>query len=116
MEDQPDVGAPAAKALSDLGYTVLEADGPLEAIELSRNQTSAIQLLVCDAVTHGMPGDVLLGLVKQFHPNIKVLFVSSRGEELTMVENAPEAGFDYLPKPFSPAALALKVREVLDRD
>ena len=104
----------AATKLGDLGYTILSADDPTQALEISRKSASPIQLMITVAVTHGMPGEVLLKMVKEFQPNIKVLLVSD-GKETSASGDDPAPGFDFLPKPFSRKRLALKVREILDR-
>jgi PAS domain S-box-containing protein len=107
-------GATAARVLSDLGYTVLQADGPERALEISREKTGGIQLMLSPEVSEGMPGEVLLNLVREFQPKILALFVSARGEQSSRAENAAGGANGFLPSSFSRKALALKVREVLD--
>ena len=115
VEEPKSVAGTAATVLSELGYTVLRADGPLDAIDISGRQPNGIQLLVSGLVTHGMAGDVLLGMLKASQPNLRVLFVTNGADRPAMAENAPPSAVDFLPKPFSRKALAFKVREVLDR-
>jgi PAS domain S-box-containing protein len=113
--DGRSLGAVAAKALAGLGYTVLRADGPVQALETSRRKPGVIQLMLSPTVAQGMPADVMLGMVREFQPNIKALFVSAGSEEPAGGENPSTARVDLLAAPFSRKALALKVREVLDR-
>jgi nitrogen-specific signal transduction histidine kinase/CheY-like chemotaxis protein len=107
-----DVRTLITNVLTDLGYTVLQADGPKRAIELNREQSGAIHLLVADAAIPELPVDELVELVRTFRPQIKILFISASDE--TDVPK-PQPGFGYLQMPFTPLALALKVREILDQ-
>ncbi|HKE24463.1 MAG TPA: ATP-binding protein [Bryobacteraceae bacterium] len=115
VEEPKSVAGTAATVLSELGYTVLRADGPLDAIDISGRQPNGIQLLVSGVVTHGMAGDVLLSMLKASQPNLRVLFVTNGADRPAMAENAPSSAVDFLPRRFSRKALAFKVREVLDR-
>ena len=110
VEDRDDVRALATTVLKDLGYNVLEASGPARAIELNSLQTGAIHLLLADVGSV----DSLVSVVKTFRPEIKVLLISGYGEsEMTNPLSGSRVG--YLQKPFTPLALAVKVREILDR-
>jgi PAS domain S-box-containing protein len=115
VEDRRSLGAVAAKALAGLGYTVLRADGPVQALEISRRKPKAIQLMLSPAVSRGMPAEVLLELVQEFQPNIKGVFVSSAGKGQSHSSATPPARADVLTAPLSRKELATKVREVLDR-
>lgn len=113
VEERQEVRALAAKSLRELGYTVLEAEGPLTAMEISGEETIVIDLLISEAAPHGMPGHVLLDMVRAVHPEVKVLFMAD--PTMLSADGAVEPGADYLPEPISPWALARKVRVVLDR-
>lgn len=116
VEEQQPLSGTAASALTRLGYTVLRAEGPLQAIDISSTKPNEIQLLISGSVSHGMPGEVLLGMVKEYQSKIRALFVSDGDQQPAATQTAPTASsFDYLRRPFSRKALALKVREVLDR-
>jgi len=116
IEDEPPVRAVAARALRALGYTVLEAsDGP-EAIAQLEGHPAPIDLVISDMVLPGMSGTETVQELLARRPALRVLFVSGfaeagvpRGGGLT-----PEVAF--LSKPYTPARLAAKAREVLDRD
>jgi len=114
VEDREDVRTLATEALRDLGYTVLEADKPGRAIELSRERPGTIHLLLANVGIPELPVDELADLVKTFHPQIKVLFISGY-EESAVPGSVSAPGFGYLQKPFTPLSLAVKVREILDR-
>lgn len=116
VEERPSLGVVAAGTLSDLGYTVLRADGPLEALDISSKKTNGIQLLVCGPAAQGMPCEVLLGMLRETQPKLKALFLSDAADQPAVANNGPASGFDYLHRPFSRKALAVKVREILDRE
>jgi CheY-like chemotaxis protein len=113
VEDREEVRKLMAEALKDLGYTILEADGPTQTIELNRQQSGTIHLLVVNAGIPGLPIDELVELVQTFHPHIRILFTS--GGDPDLPKTLSEPGFAYLQKPFAPLTLALKIREVLDQ-
>jgi two-component system cell cycle sensor histidine kinase/response regulator CckA len=104
----------ADQTLRDLGYAVWSADSPLRALEICRSSATRIQLMVSPTVPHGMRADVLVSTIKEIQPDIKALLVSS-GKELPAAETNSGAAPDVLPWRFSRRALAIKVREVLDR-
>ena len=106
----------AAKVLTSLGYTVLRADGPVRALEISRRKPDTVDLLLGPSVSHGMPADVLLNMVKEFQPKIKALVVAGRTQQSLGRENPSAVVVDLLAAPFSRKDLALKLREVLDRE
>ena len=115
VEDRDDVRTLATTVLSDLGYTVLEARGPAQAIELNHLQTGAIHLLLASIGIPALSVDSLVNLVKTSRPQIKVLLISGCGESETP-NRLSESGLGYLQKPFTPVALAVKVREILDQN
>jgi CheY-like chemotaxis protein len=115
VEERRDGRSTAATVLTHLGYTVLNAESPARAIELCREQTRAIHLLLANVDTPELRADELAELVKTFRSGIKILYVSQVGDS-TLPIAASTPGIDFLQKPFTPQALAGKVREVLDGD
>ncbi len=114
VKERSDLRVAAAETLRDLGYTVLEADGPLRAMETGGDQAQGIDLLLSGVAPQGMPGHVLLDMIRTSRPEIKILFLAEN-QSPSVVENGEAPGVDYLPEPFSLSTLACKVREVLDR-
>lgn len=103
------------RALLRQGYTLLEARWGDEALFLVEQQRGQIDLLVTDVVMPKMNGRELFEQLKALHPRMKVLFMSGYTDD-TMVRNGLLAAeIEFLSKPFSPDALAAKVREVLDK-
>ena len=115
VQDGQSLGTVADKTLRDLGYSVWSADGPLQALDICRSAATRIQLMVSPAVTHGLRGEVLFTMVKELQPDIKALLVFT-GKESPAAQSSSGAVADVLPRRFSRRALAVKVREVLDRN
>jgi len=116
VEDDPALRAMAATLLRRLGYTVLAADDDLEALSLTHQEsTGYIDLLFTDVVTPQMSGKELSDRIHALHPNTKILFASAYTESAIVHQGALNPGVELLQKPFTPSALALKVREVLDQ-
>ncbi|MGA7234975.1 MAG: PAS domain S-box protein [Bryobacteraceae bacterium] len=101
--------------LTHLGYTVLNADSPVQAIELCRQQNRAIHLLLANIDTPELRADELADLVKTFRPGIKILYVTG-ADETTLPRDASKPEVDFLQKPLTAQALAQKVREILDKE
>ena len=62
-----------------------------------------------------MGGKIMAEWLKITFPSIKILFTSGYTEDTIAEEGMTEGGFDFLPKPYTPASLARKVRELLDK-
>ncbi len=115
VEDDEMVRSLVQRALLRQGYTLLEARWSDEALFLVEQQRGQIDLLVTDVVMPKMNGRELFEQLKALHPRMKVLFMSGYTDD-TMVRNGLLAAeIEFLSKPFSPDALAAKVREVLDK-
>jgi len=115
VEDDPALREMAATLLRRLGYTVLAADNGLEALRLTHQKsTGYIDLLFTDVVMPQMSGKELSDRIHALHPNTKILFTSAYTESAIVHQGALNPGVEILQKPFTPSALAHKVREVLD--
>lgn len=113
VEDEDPVRRFGSKALSAKGYQVLEAESGDRAWEIVRERGADIDLIITDVVMPGMKGPDLVALVRERHPEIKVIFMSGYAEDVIPegIENDPTIHF--LPKPFKLKDLAFKVKDVL---
>jgi YesN/AraC family two-component response regulator len=100
--------------LEGLGYSVLEAVTPDDAISQCGNYAGEIHLLVTDVVMPAMNGRDLETRIKALKPDIKTLFMSGYTADLIAHRGILYKDVHFLQKPFSREALAAKVREVLD--
>lgn len=113
VEDQEDVRNLTIIVLKSYGYKVLGARGGGEALAIAEHHPGAIDLLLTDVVMPQMTGKELAVRMKSLRPETRTLFMSGYSEEITSRQGILAVG-DYIQKPFSPKALALKVRRVLD--
>jgi CheY-like chemotaxis protein len=114
-EDAAPVRAVAKLILERCGYTVLEAPNGKVALDTVAGRREPIDLLVTDVVMPEMSGRELADRLRELRPGIQVLFVSGYTDDAVVRHGILEPGNAYLQKPFTPEALALKVRDVLDR-
>jgi two-component system, chemotaxis family, CheB/CheR fusion protein len=112
VEDASEVRRLAQRMLRAAGYTVLEAENGKAALKLSERHPSPIHLLVSDVVMPEMGGPALADALVTTRPEMKVLFLSGYAPESLLRGAVTERAF--LQKPYTSAALASKVREVLD--
>jgi hypothetical protein len=114
VEDEDAVRQVTKLILERYGYTVLEAsDGP-EGVEISRNYKGTIHLVLTDLMMPNLSGQQLVNAVAASRPSIRVLFMSGYTDDVLVHQGVESSTADFLHKPFTPEALAKKVREVLD--
>jgi len=114
VEDAAAVRELASRALAAAGYQVLLARSGAEALEIAARNAGPVHLLVTDVVMPEMSGRQLADALKRVRPDARVLYVSGYAENTIMHHGVLDAGVRFLPKPFTPAGLQQKVREVLD--
>jgi CheY-like chemotaxis protein len=115
VEDEDVVCELARRILERQGYTVLPAHLPGEALRLSQGHGGPIALMVTDVVMPEMGGRELAEQLAASRPEMKVLYTSGYTDDAIARHGVLEPGVAYLEKPFTPASLARKVREVLDK-
>jgi len=116
VEDEPEVRSLVQRILKTQGYTVVTAANPDEAVAVAREFKGTIQLMVTDVVMPGMSGIQLADRLQPTRPSMRVLFVSGYTDDAMGPHGILEPGKAFLQKPFTPVALARKVREILDAD
>ena len=106
----------AASMLRRLGYTVLAAADDIEALSLKQQpDTGPIALLFSDVITPYMDGTGLPEGVPAAYPHTRILFSSAHNANAAGPQGWPNERVAVLQKPFTPAALARRIREVLDQ-
>jgi CheY-like chemotaxis protein len=111
VEDNEAVRRPVARLLVDLGYEVLEADGPEAALRLAAG--AEVDLLVTDVVMPGMNGRQLAERLLERQPQLKTLYMSGYTDDAVIARGVIEAGTAFLQKPFGVDRLARKIGELL---
>jgi two-component system cell cycle sensor histidine kinase/response regulator CckA len=114
VEDQPEVRAVARAALMRHGYTVLEASQGEEALQIVRDYNEKIHLLLSDVVMPAMSGRELARRLLEGRPHVRVLYTSGYTDAAIGHHDLIESRVAFIQKPFTPANLLRKVREVLD--
>jgi PAS domain S-box-containing protein len=114
VEDSDGVRDIARRVLEQQGYHVIEAPSPTTALDTARDFKGVIDLLLTDVVMPGMSGRILAEKFAQDHPRAKLLFMSGYTDDAVVRHGVLSEKTPYLQKPFSPHALAQRVRDVLD--
>jgi signal transduction histidine kinase len=110
VEDESAVRMLVQAVLEDHGYEVLCACNGQEGLRVAREHKGApISLVITDLVMPVMGGKVMAEWLKATYPEVKVLFTSGYTDT-----TGANDGSAFLPKPYTPASLTSKVREVLD--
>lgn len=112
VEDDQTVRDSAEKLLSELGYTVISADGGENALDLLE-ANSNIRLLMSDVVMPNMTGPELAEKVKERRPDIKILYTTGYADKAFPPDQKLADGVDLLMKPYSFDALARKLNSLL---
>jgi PAS domain S-box-containing protein len=113
VEDQAEVRRFAVKVLQSYGYRVLAADGAVAALEYCRQESGPVHLLLTDVVMPLLSGRDLARQLSKLRPGIKVLFMSGYIDPAVAGRNVLDEGARFIGKPFTPEALAAKVRGAL---
>ena len=114
VEDETSVRTLVRQILEIQGYTVMAARNARAAVALCDEHEASPDLLLTDVVMPGRSGLGLAEDLKQRFSDLKILFMSGYTDSHTGVKLLTQQKAAFLPKPFSPEALARKVREVLD--
>jgi signal transduction histidine kinase len=101
--------------LERLGYTVLAAVTPKDAIRLAEDSSGNIDILITDVVMPEMNGRELVGRILAIQPGLKCLFMSGYTADVIAHRGVLDEGMNFIQKPFSIMDLAVTVREVLTR-
>ena len=113
-EDEQTVRELVGRLLSTQGYEVLAAADGAEALRICREHAETIDLLLTDMVMPGMSGPELAAQALVVRPSMKILYMSGYTEYAVVNQGVLERVQAFIWKPFSNAALAEKVRRVLD--
>jgi PAS domain S-box-containing protein len=113
-EDEEAVCSLVRGVLESRGYDVLETKGANDALEIGERHKKHIHLLLTDVVMPQMSGKELAEHLAPLHPETKVLYMSGYADHAVVQHGLLNPGTVFLQKPFTPDALTLKVREVLD--
>ena len=114
VEDETSLLRMTAKLLESLGYVVLAANSPAEALRLAVAYPASIDLLLTDIVMPGMNGRDLATSLRAIYPSVPTLYISGYSAGVIESRGALEPGVQFLAKPFTRESLAAKIREVME--
>ena len=114
VEDEEIVRDLGVRILEGLGYKVMQASNGDEAIARAMEYGDRIDLLMTDVVMPGMHGRELANRLTGIRPETRVLFTSGYTDNAIVHHGVLDEGVSFIGKPYSPSALAKKVRDVLD--
>jgi PAS domain S-box-containing protein len=113
VEDEDSVRHSTNDILTMCGYKVIEAKDGLDALELCAQYKEPIHLVLTDVIMPRMNGSELVQRLSTLLPHTKILFMSGYTGDAITHHGVLEEGINFIEKPFTPDALARKVREVL---
>jgi PAS domain S-box-containing protein len=114
VEDEEAVRKLVGGVLQARGYSVLDAPHGEAALAIAHQHRGSIHLLLTDVVMPGMGGPELARRLAPTGQELKVLFMSGYSDDAVARYGVPDPNFAFLQKPFTPDALASKVRALLD--
>jgi DNA-binding NtrC family response regulator len=114
VEDEPAILSTTAQILASMGYQVVAARTPVEAIHLAQEHYGEIHLLLTDVVMPEMNGRDLAKNILATRPNLKRLFMSGYTANVIAHHGVLDDGVNFIQKPFSKEQLCAEVREALD--
>jgi PAS domain S-box-containing protein len=114
VEDDEMVRTLVRETMESTGYRVLEASDPLEARAVAGNCRNAIQLLITDVIMPKASGPELAKELLRICPGLKVLYMSGYTDRALSKRGVRRKEVAFLSKPFTPAELIAKVRDVLE--
>lgn len=114
VEDEFSILKVTSRMLERLGYTVLAATRPNEAIRMAETHAREISLLMTDIVMPEMNGRDLANILLSRYPDLKCLFMSGYTADVIAHHGVLDEGVYFIQKPFAMVKLAGKLREVLE--
>jgi len=114
VEDEEVVRGLARRILEQAGYSVVEASKGDEALRFCEERAAEVDLLLTDVVMPEMSGKELADRLKSQNPELKMMFMSGYTDESIVHHGVLDSSVEFIQKPFTPASLIRKVRDVLD--
>ena len=115
VEDEPSILDFGKRVLAASGYRVLAASSPEEALRISNEYSSTIDMLLTDVMMPVMSGRQLSQILQKLRPGLRVLYISGYTAQEFGPEVLEDPNFHFLQKPFGVDVLREKVREVLNQ-
>jgi two-component system cell cycle sensor histidine kinase/response regulator CckA len=114
VEDDPAILKIIQKILKRLDYTVLTSIAPEKTMEIVKEHTGKIHLLITDVIMPKMNGRDLAELLQSINPDLKCVFMSGYTADVLDSHEILDKKMNFIQKPFSRKELAEIIRKVLD--
>jgi len=115
VEDDEMVCTLTRQVLEGAGYAVLVAPSPAEALRIASDRVGDLQLVLTDVVMPQMNGRELAQRLTARRPELRVMYMSGYTDDAVVRNGVLAAEAEFIQKPFSPAELTRRIRELLDR-
>lgn len=115
VEDEAAMLDMTALMLKRLGYTVLTAPGPSEALRVCRSHAGRVDLVITDVIMPEMNGKDLVASLRKDRPDLASLYMSGYSSDIIAPHGILDDGVAFINKPFSRHEIARKIRGVLGR-
>jgi CheY-like chemotaxis protein len=113
VEDEAAILKLSERMLKKLGYRVISANSPLEAIAMAQRHPERIDLLITDVIMPELNGRDLASRLEEILPGLKVLFMSGYTSDVIVSRGVLDKDVVLLQKPFTKNEFATKIKEVL---
>lgn len=114
VEDDAGVRRVCKLILESAGYTVIEAENGMQALQLARDNSETIDLILSDVIMPQMSGKELMEEMSKIKPDIKCLFMSGYTGDAILNYGILQSIPYFIQKPFTPAQLTQKIRQIFD--
>ena len=116
VEDELSILNITRRMLEKMGYTVIAAATPGEAITFACEYSQEIHLLITDVIMPEMNGRELAKKILPFYPNLTCLFMSGHTADVIAHHGVLLEGVNFIQKPFTTQDLGKKIRQALDEE
>lgn len=113
VEDEEMLLMVATSMLEEIGYTVIQASNPIDALAICQKADQQIDLILTDVVMPGMNGKVMVDRIRSMRPTTKVLFMSGYTADIVAQRGIVEEGMYFIQKPLNINQLNEKLGEIL---
>jgi two-component system, cell cycle sensor histidine kinase and response regulator CckA len=116
VEDEKSIRVTTQRVLERLGYTILAAESPAEALRLAADYGDTIHLMLSDVIMPDMDGPALATELLKDRPQMRCIFMSGFSANAIAGRGVLNAETNFLAKPFDRDQLVQKLRDVLDAE
>ncbi|HOP93311.1 MAG TPA: response regulator transcription factor [Acetivibrio thermocellus] len=113
VEDENDIGSFMVRTLNRKGFNAIRAETGKEALRLVELEKPEVILL--DIMLPDIDGFEICKRVSRQHPEISIIMVTARGEDVDKIRGLELGADDYIIKPFNPMELIARIKAVIRR-